>query len=282
MTDDARYAIIDVSNLAYARWHTIPPQFWRDDPGTLFKALHQSCNKLQDDLCVDTLIFCFDGGYDFRKKIDPAYKQPRKEARLQAPEDEKELRQILFDQIAAFREIHLPTIGAKNIFWAKGFEADDLIASCVLNLPKARKVYIVSNDEDLYQMIEGSRVVVYRPTSKTIVNEEDFRRKHSEMPPCLYASAKAWAGCSSDNVVGLTGIGMAKAAKFLMGKGNPEFRKRFTDSVEVYNKNIQLTKLPAPQTPACRPVPQDVPLDWSVMGRVFDSIPQRTPKGIKK
>ncbi len=131
-------------------------------------------------------------------------------------------------------------------------------------------------------MIEGSRVVVYRPASKTVVNEEDFRRKHSEMPPCLYASAKAWAGCSSDNVVGLTGIGMAKAAKFLMGKGKLEFRKRFTDHVEVYNKNIQLTKLPAPGTPECRPVPQVDALNWAMMGRVFDSVAQRTPKGIKK
>lgn len=282
MTDDHRYAILDVSNLAYARWHTIPPRFWRDDPGTLFSALHQSCNKLQDDLCVDTLIFCFDGGYEYRKRIDPSYKQPRKEARLQAPEDEQELRQILFDQIASFREVHLPMIGARNIFWHKGFEADDLIASCVNNLPNAKKVYIVSNDEDLYQMIEASRVVVYRPTSKTIVNEEDFRRQFSEMPPCLYASAKAWAGCASDNVVGLKGIGMMKAAKFLMGKGNPAFREQFTSQIETYNKNIQLTKLPAPDTPKCCPVHQDVPLDWSIMQRVFDSVAQRTPKGIKK
>ena len=278
--NDNRYAIIDVSNLAYARWHTIPPRFWRDDPGTLFTALHQSCNKLQDDLCVDTLVFCFDGGYDYRKKLDPEYKRPRKEAQVQAPEDEQELRRILFDQITAFREIHLPTIGARNVFYAKGFEADDLIASCVKNLPNARKVYVVSNDEDLYQLIEGNRVVVYRPTSKTVVNEEDFRRSHNEMPPCLYASLKAWTGCKSDNITGLDKIGPVKASQFLMGKGDEKFRKRFYDNVEVFNKNILLTKLPAPETPKCVPIPQGEELNWQLMQRVFDSATR--PKGIKK
>lgn len=277
--DDHRYAILDVSNLAYARWHTIPPIFWEKDPGTLFGALHQTCAKLQDDLAVDTLIFCFDGGYEFRKKLDPQYKLPRKEAQKSESDEKQALRQILYDQIRAFRENHLPIIGCRNIFYAQGLEADDLIASCVHNLPKARKVYIVSSDEDLYQLIEGNRVVLYKPIAKTVVNEDDFRQQHTEMPPCLYASAKAWAGCSSDNITGLKGIGIKKAAKFVMGKGEEKFRKQFTDNVEMYNRNIQLTKLPAPGTPECVPVHQDLPLKWEILAEAFKSASR--PRGLK-
>ena len=279
MTDDHRYAILDVSNLAYARWHTIPANFWLNDPGTLFLALHQTCAKLQDDLAVDTLVFCFDGGYDYRKQLSPEYKQPRKDARQAESDETKELRNILFDQIRAFRENHLPIIGCKNIFYAKGFEADDLIASCVQNMPHARKVYIVSSDEDLYQLIEGNRVVLYKPTKKVVVNEDDFRQQHTEMPPSLYASAKAWAGCDSDNIIGLKGIGIKKASQFVMGKGKEPFRKQFTDNVELFNKNIQLTKLPAPGTPKCVPVHQDAPLEWGIMAEAFRSASK--PRGLK-
>lgn len=282
MIDDHRYAILDVSNLAYARWHTIPPNFWREDPGTLFQALRKSCEKLQDDLAVDTLIFCFDGGYAFRKSLSPEYKKPRKDAREAEDEGQKELRQILFDQIAAFREIQLPLIGCRNVFHAPGYEADDLIAACVKRLSNARKVYIVSSDDDLYQLIEGNRVVVFRPVTKVVVNEDDFRSKHSEMPPCLYASAKAWAGCDSDNVIGLKGIGMKKAAQFVMGKGKESFRKQFFDNVELFNKNIQLTKLPAPGTPECVPVHQDVPLRWDILDEAYRSAEARKPKGLRK
>jgi 5'-3' exonuclease len=186
----------------------------------------------------------------------------------------------LFDQIAAFRGNHLPIIGAKNVFFANGYEADDLIASCIHNMPNARKVYIVSNDEDMYQLIQGNRVVVYKPSKKVVVNENDFRSQHNEMPPCLYASAKAWAGCSSDNIIGMERIGMGKAAQFVMGKGKPEFRKRFFDNVELFNRNIQLTRLPAPGTPQCVPVPQDTPLQWHIMAEAFKSA--RRPKGIKQ
>jgi DNA polymerase-1 len=276
----SRYAIIDVSGLAYARWHTIPASFWKNDPGTLFGALHQSCSKIADDLCVGNLVFCFDGGYDYRREIWPEYKKPRQKAReIESPET-KELRKILFEQMDAFREYHLPMVGCRNVFYAKGFEADDLIAACVKGLPNASKIYVVSNDEDLFQLIEGNRVVVYRPPTKTVVNETDFRATHHDMPPCLYASAKAWAGCGSDNIIGLSGIGMKRASQFIMGKGSESFRKTFYDSVEVFNKNIKLTKLPAPGTPECQVVEQVEPIRWNVMAEIFQT--NRAPKGIRK
>lgn len=278
--DDHRYAILDVSNLAYARWHTIPAAIWESDPGTLFLALHTTCLKLQEDLAIDTLIFCFDGGSAYRRQLSPEYKRPRREQREAESDQDKESRQLFFDQLQAFRENHLPVIGAKNVFFAPGFEADDLIAECVHNMPKARKVYIVSSDEDLYQLIEGNRIVMYKPSKKVVVNEDDFRQKHDEMPPCLYASVKAWAGCTSDNVIGLPGIGIKKATKFVMGKGPESFRDLFFKNVELFNRNIQLTKLPAPGTPRCVPVHQDTPLQWEILAEAFRSASR--PKGIRR
>lgn len=281
MSDDHRYAILDVSNLAYRAWNTIPPMYWRDHPGTLFEAMRVQSAKIENDLAVDTLVFCFDGGSDYRKGIYPGYKQKSVEKRSAETEEEKLLRQMLFEQLKAFRQVHLPTIGAKNVFYAQGFEADDLIASCVRSLSSAKKVYIVSSDEDLLQLIEGSRVVCYRPMKREVVNEDDFRRTHDELPPCMMASVKAWAGCTSDSIEGLEGIGEKKAIKFLQGKGKEEFRQKFFSQITVYNRNIQLTRLPAPGTPICNVVPQSTPLDWDSLRQAFESA-KKAPAGVRK
>lgn len=278
---DYRYAVIDVSSLAYRCWFAAAPTLWRDQPFMLFTFLRNSCMRLQDELCVDTLAFCFDGGYDYRKEKWPDYKKPRKERTAGDDHAIRQLREMFFDQIRAFRENHLPMIGVKNVFWQQGFEADDLIAACVRSLSNAKKVYVVSSDEDLYQLIEGNRVVLYKPQSKEVFNEEDFRRTHQDMPPCLYASAKAWAGCNSDNIEGLPGIGMQKAAKFMLGKGTPKSRQFFTDNVSIYLRNIELTKLPAPGTNECKVMPQETPIGWDILETAFKSATQ-TPRGLKR
>lgn len=275
---DDRYAIIDVSNLAFARWFTIPHRYWIDEPQTLSTAIAKSCEKLQDRLAVGTLVFAFDGGYDYRKGIFPDYKIKRKKDREKKNEDPivKESLEAFYAQLEALRLFHLPDVGAQNILYQKGYEADDVIAAAIMMMPNTRKIYVVSNDEDLYQCIEGNRVVVYRPTTDTIVNENDFKAKHHEVPPALYASIKAWTGCDSDNIPGLTGIGIVKASQFVAGKSKqPDV---FYANIETFNRNIKLTKLPAPGTKGVKIVPQEKPLAWETLHRTLGSI---KPKGIK-
>lgn len=275
--DDHRYAILDVCNLAYRCYHAIPTYVWMKDPTALAVSMIQTCKKLEEELAVDTMVFTFDGGSDFRKRLYPEYKAGRKIREEQKTEDEKEAKQQFFQQLDAFRKNHLQMIGSKNVFHAVGYEADDLIASAVRELSKAKKVYIVSSDEDLFQLIEGNRVVLYLPNKKAVYNEDAYRQSHFNAPPCMQASIKAWAGCSSDGIEGLKNVGELKAAKFVMGTG-PN-REQFFANIEVYNRNIQLTRLPVPGTPKCVPVPQEEPLKWDGLLAAIQSATR--PKGLR-
>lgn len=276
--DNHRYAILDVSNLAYGHFFVIPPAVWIKDPAALVTGMAKTCRKLEEDLAVDTLVFAFDGGSEFRKELYPEYKATRKAARDNEDPLVQEARQAFFDQLRAFRTVHLPDIGAANIFHKVGVEADDIMAACVKSMPDARKVYLVTSDEDLFQCIEGNRVVLYKPVSKKVVNETDFRAAHNDLHPSLYASAKAWAGCSSDNIEGLPGIGIKKAAAFVMGKSKN--KEIFFDNISVFNRNIKLTRLPAPGTPTCVPKHQEVPLDWDGLLARLQSL--RPIRGVKQ
>jgi DNA polymerase-1 len=273
-----RYAILDMMNLAYRSWYALNFTYKGAAPRLdfVFSSLIRTCKKLENDLCADTMVFCFDGGYDFRKSVYPEYKQNRKTEELR--EELKLNRQLFHSEIELLRTLHLPAMGAANVFWAKGFEADDLIASCVRNLDVAKKVYIVSTDEDLYQLIEGTRVVVYKPSTQTVFSEEDFRMAFSDLPPCLYASAKAWAGCSSDGIPGLPRVGMKTACKFV--NGHNRGREDWWEHLDIYNRNIQLVKLPAPGTPKCVPVPQENPIAWDELLKNIER--SSTPRGMKK
>jgi len=275
--DEARYALLDMSNLAYAHFHVIPHKIWITQPTTLAQAMAKTCRKLQEDLAVDTLAFCFDGGSTYRKSIYPEYKAPRKAARESDDEETKEARDAFFDQLRSLRAVHLPDIGAKNVLYSSGDEADDIMASCVKSLYNARKVYMVTSDEDLYQCIEGNRVVLYKPVSKKIVNETDFRAAHNDLLPGLYASAKAWCGCTSDNIPGVAGIGIKRAADFVQGKSNKV--EVFHKELALFNRNIKLTRLPSPTTPAFKVERQETPIDWD---RLLSTVSSARPRGVKQ
>lgn len=273
-----RYAIIDMMNIAYRAWYALfgVASIHAVKQGLLLETIIKSCRKIENDLCVDTMIFCFDGGSHYRRSIYPEYKKSR--AIEQSEDAEKAiLRERLYTDVDLLRRVHLPDMGVMNIFWVLGFEADDLIASCVKSLASAKKVYLVSSDEDLYQLIEGARVVIYKPHKQTVYSEEDYRIEHGHTPPCLYASAKAWAGCKSDGIPGIDGIGMKTACKYV--NGNTKGKEWLADHIDVYNRNMQLVKLPAPETPKCVPVPQIHPIDWDYTLNAIKGI--TTPRGLK-
>jgi 5'-3' exonuclease len=219
-------------------------------------------------------VFCFDSSSSLRSQVYEPYKKARKKQRDEYEDEERKLmRMQMYEQISTLFSM-APAMGIENAFRCDGYEADDLIAAVVKAIPEqVRKVYIVSSDEDLWQLLETTRVVCYRPTTKTYYKEADLFRDYGILP-AQWASAKAWAGCSSDNIEGLPKVGLKTAAKFLSGKHkNP---KTFTDHLEVYNRNILLTRLPYEGTPKLSLIPQDTPIQWNVLADHIgaDSIPR--------
>jgi 5'-3' exonuclease len=70
---------------------------------------------------------------------------------------------------------------------------------------------------------------------------------------------KAWAGCKSDEVPGITGVGEKTAIKYLLGQLKvtstkyPKFRTQ--EAKEMFARNIKLVKLPFERCPELTIVP---------------------------
>lgn len=158
---------------------------------------------LKDEYKSDFLIFALDSkGKTFRSEIDPNYKSNR-----QAPPPE------LLEQIPVCIEM-IEKMG----FCAhsrEGFEADDIIASVVkFCADKDIFVRIITQDKDLYQLINDGRVSIYSPISKNEYNEAGCVEKYG-VKPSQIKDFLALCGDSADNIPGVKGIG-AKGAKVLL------------------------------------------------------------------
>lgn len=163
---------------------------------------------------------CCDSGRTFRHEIDASYKAQRAETPA-----------VYLHQCA----LALDTLRADGfpVWEAKGFEADDIIATAVEQGadyhagPPGRDdgpypVLIISADKDLRQLV-SDRVEVFAPSngayeSKTY-DVAAVKEKHGVNPDQML-DYLALLGDKSDNIVGAKGIGEVTAAKLLNQFGN--------------------------------------------------------------
>ena len=66
--------------------------------------------------------------------------------------------------------------------------------------------------------------------------------------PSKWAKVKAIAGCSSDNIEGVEGVGNVKAAQFLRGTLKGKIADKIAGSWPMIKRNYGLVKLPFPGT----------------------------------
>lgn len=154
------------------------------------------------------IVFCWDSKFSRRKEMMADYKAGR---RKDLTKEEKKKLQVTFEQFKELKNVILPSIGFRNIHQQKYYESDDLIAGLVKNVRK--DFIIVSADADLYQLIR-SNVHMYNPTKRTILTYKKFIREKGILPE-QWPWIKAIAGCKSDNVKGIKGIGEKTAIAFL-------------------------------------------------------------------
>lgn len=91
-----------------------------------------------------------------------------------------------------------------------GYEADDVIAT-LTEQALAYQVHILSEDKDLYQLIDEHCFVL----TKTGVRDVEGCRKKFGVPPELMGDLLTLCGDSSDNVQGCPGVGVGKAGALL-------------------------------------------------------------------
>jgi DNA polymerase-1 len=189
------------------------------------------------------LIWCFDTPSTLRKEIFPAYKIKR--ATDLEDTEVVQARKNLHDQLDLLRDSYLPAMGYKNIFWRDGYEADDVIASICKT--SKNKVVIVSSDNDLFQLLEQDWVKIHPPKGLQIT-EGSFTKKYG-IPPKQWAEVKVIAGCSSDGVIGVSGVGEKTAIKYLRGelkRTSKLYIKIEEHWHELIDMNRMLVRLPFP------------------------------------
>lgn len=213
------WLLIDSNFLAYRAYHAMGDlSFGAIKTGVVYGFLKEII-ALQDRFATTRVAFCFDHGNPKRKEVLACYKQKRHALR-EMTEEEQKARIFMRQQVEKLREEYLPAIGYRNIFAQWGYEADDMIASLCQTLDDNDEAIIVSADADLWQLIRGN-VTFFRPSIfkqlPRVITLQSFKKEHG-IHPKYWARVKALAGCKSDEIPGVGGVGEKTALRYLKGE----------------------------------------------------------------
>jgi DNA polymerase-1 len=238
----SKYLLVDTNFLCHRAFHTTGELSFRSvRTGVVFGVMRE----------LETLIgwyrpagiaFCFDSKKNLRKELCPEYKQGR---RSKLTKEQKRARRKLDEEIVALRKDYLPSLGFRNIFVQRGYEADDLIAKLAEDIHFTDDAIIVAGDKDLHQCLT-SRVKMFNPITRKEFTVDSFRNKWDGLYPQAWARCKAIAGCPTDNIKGVDGVGEATAVQFVLGRLDTKSKryKAIRKNLDIVNRNIGLVTLP--------------------------------------
>jgi len=250
--------LIDTPYLCHRSWHVMKNLSFGDrGTGAIFGVLRDIVS-LQDTFKTTRCVFAFDLGRSRRAGILPTYKTSRYAHHAEESDEEKAARSDFQEQIKHLRERHLPDAGFRNVFAAEGFEADDIIAQFSAALPREDEAIIISSDQDLWQCLRPNVWIWNLHTQKTYTLKH-FRIQWG-LEPKQWAYVKAYAGCGTDDIPGISGIGEVTAAKYLRGDLGCETKAyaKLSTSSELWKRNIGLVRLPFVGTPKFAIQPDEV------------------------
>lgn len=238
--------IIDVSHVFYSLIFSMPELSHEERRVHIIFGFMNKILALASRFETNKFIFCFDSKKSLRRDFYPPYKEKR---RKEKTPEEIEMFQIGFRQLQELEESVLPKLGFKNIFKAEGFESDDLIAHFVIKYGKKFNFVVVSNDEDLFQLLDNCSLY---NSKKDVIYSKDHLLQEYGLAPSQWIEVKTIAGCKSDCVEGVAGIGEKTAAKFINGElkeGSKKHQDIITTPQTFFDRNRQLVELPYPGTP---------------------------------
>lgn len=212
--------------------------------GVVFGFLRDIVN-FQQLFQTDDIAFCFDHGKSLRVLEYPRYKSNRQQ--VEGTSEFNAKKELAF-QIKQLRLDYLPSIGFRNVFWQNGYEADDVIASVCKNLTKRESAVVISADHDLYQLLTD-RVIIFNPHKKQTVTVKTFEDEWG-LSPTQWVDIKSIAGCQTDCIAGVQGVGEKTAAKFITGslKTSAKAFNAIVKGNAVWKRNRYLVQLPYPGT----------------------------------
>jgi len=231
--------VLDCNYLCYVSYHVLGDlTFGGQGTGCVFGFLRQVL-QLAGKFGTKKFVFCWDHPHNLRREEYPGYKKSRRVEK--SPEDEARDHEAR-RQFRIVRTQVLPELGFQNIFYEDGYEADDLIDAAVQTISEyGDNVVFVSADEDLYQLL--GQADMYNLRSKKLLSGTWFEKEWG-IPPGAWTEAKAIAGCPSDEVVGIRGVGLKTAISYLQGSLKSEAKnKLIRESSTIIERNRGLVAL---------------------------------------
>jgi len=241
-----KWVLIDLSYLAHRARYAMSDLEYEDIPtGVMygfFEQLLATCKN--PPVCSNKILIFTDSKKSYRQRAFPDYKKKRKENRT--PEEQEQIR-IMYQQVNKLRDKILPKLGIP-VYKQVGLESDDLIADAANILTERKEeAVIITADGDLYQCI-SPYVKWYDPGRELLMDENAFQEKYG-IHPDQWGQVKSLAGCSSDGVPGLPGIGEKTALKYITGETvTPKRKETIDNSQEEIKKWEKLVILPHHKT----------------------------------
>lgn len=222
------WVLIDLSFLLHRAMHSVGELAYDgESTGVIFGFFDQLRMICEHEKVRSNRVAIFaDSRESVRREEHAWYKAKRREERT---EKEKAHRREIGRQADMLTKEILPAIGLP-VYRQVGLESDDLIAAKAAWLSvcaswendKARRAIIVTSDGDLFQSItrtvhwfDPQRNLYYDP--KGFVQERGIRARS-------WGDVLALAGCHTDEVPGIPGVGKPTAIKYLCGGLPPKYK----------------------------------------------------------
>lgn len=165
-----------------------------------------------------SIIVVWDRGYKRKLSIYPDYKKERRANRDEEEFEDFKQQRDLFDKL-----LRLTRFSSAS---ADGEEADDVLATLMLNILMVRKdaeILVVSSDRDMHQLISDrvSQMNISRSGKEQILNPEGIRKTYG-VKPLDYLLIQLMVGDKGDGVPGVHLIGPKTALKIIEASSKEE------------------------------------------------------------
>lgn len=246
--------LIDISNLLYRAFYTLPPDRFKTSEGLATNAVYgvstmitKIINTMKKEYKDIHIVCCFDSNTcnASRIAIDPEYKKNRPKAPQELGHQFNLVREMI-------KSMNLEIMDIPNM------EADDIIASLVHKYnSKYTETIICSPDKDYSQLLHYDNVKQYNAKKEIFITGNDICTMYG-IPPIHFTMYQALVGDKCDNIPGCPGIGpknavaiinhyMGNINKLIADESVPKNLQKKVDIVkqhiELYNKSLQLVTL---------------------------------------
>jgi len=239
------WLLVDTNYLCYRAYHSIPDLTHEGEATGVIYGVLQTLKAISTSLYTNRIVFCFDGAHNKRYDLYPEYKGNRTRP------DGYEMFKAQVDKLPEIlRDADVP-----NVYRLDHYEADDIMAGIAAAMPK--------NHEGVVWMHKPRKGVAY--------TLDKFREEYA-ISPEQWRMVKAWAGCSSDNIPGVKGVGEKTAIKYLLGQLQDTSKAAQAIAAFDPSHNLKLVTLPIDDGAAIVPKNEGMlPEHWDTLAKRLGS-----------